>query len=152
MAQSFEELVVWQKAHALMVLVHRKLVPRLPREERWDLADQMRRSSKSVSSNIAEGYGRFYYRDRVRFCYNARGSLTETENHMIVARDLNYVSAEVYQEGREIALEVHRLLNGYIDYLKKQQPGKDEPGHDITVDLPHSLPTRIARRPRRPSP
>ena len=134
MGESFEGLKVWQKAHELMLLVHREAVPLLPQDEKWDLADQIRRSSKSVGANIAEGYGRFYYKDRVRFCYNARGSLSETEHHLIDAKDLNYISPALYQRGRECAAETHRLLNGYIDYLKREKPGKDEPGYDINVD------------------
>jgi four helix bundle protein len=134
MAVGFEELVVWQKAHALMLFVHRQILPRLPPEEKWDLTDQLRRSSKSTPSNIAEGHGRFYYRDTVRFCYNARGSLSESENHLAAAKDLNYIPAHLYEQGRELALEVHRLLNGYIAYLKRQRPGANEPVHDISVD------------------
>ena len=84
--QSFEKLQTWQKAHGLMLDVHKKLVPLLPKEEKYDLADQIRRSSKSVPANIVEGAGRYYYMDNVRFCYNARGSLDETLNHLIVAR------------------------------------------------------------------
>jgi four helix bundle protein len=134
MGESFENLKVWQKAHELMLFVHREVVPLLPREEKWDLADQIRRSSKSVGANIAEGYGRFYYKDRVRFCYNARGSLSETEHHLIDARHLEYISPALYQKGRDLAAEAQRLLNGYIDYLKREKPGKDEPGSDINVD------------------
>jgi len=70
--QSFEKLKTWQKAHELMLNVHKKLIPLLPKEEKYGLADQLRRSSKSVPANIAEGSGRFYYMDNVRFCYNAR--------------------------------------------------------------------------------
>jgi four helix bundle protein len=134
MGESFENLKVWQKAHELMLFVHREVVLLLPREEKWDLANQIRRSSKSVGANIAEGYGRFYYKDRVRFCYNARGSLTETENHLVDARHLEYISFQIYQKGRDLAVETQRLLNGYIDYLKREKPGKDEPGIDINVD------------------
>jgi four helix bundle protein len=88
--QSFESLKVWQKSHALMLDIHKRLLPHLPKDERYGLADQVRRSSKSVSANIAEGAGRFYYLDNVRFCYHARGSLDETLNHLIVARDLEF--------------------------------------------------------------
>ena len=138
MGESFENLKVWQKAHELMLFIHREVVPLLPKEEKWDLADQIRRSSKSAGANIAEGYGRFYYKDRVRFCYNARGSLTETENHLIDARHLEYIPSQIYQKGRDQAGEAQRLLNGYIDYLKREKPGKDEPGIDINVDRDHA--------------
>lgn len=133
MAKGFEELIVWQKAHALMLFIHRRIVPLLPPEEKWDLCSQIRRSSKSVKSNIVEGHGRYYFRDSARFCYNARGSLSETENHLIDAHDLQYVPSEVYNEARSLAAEVQRLLNGYIQYLKQQKPGQHEPGNDIVV-------------------
>lgn len=136
MSEGFESLTVWQKAHELMLFVHREVIPCFPPEEKWDLAIQIRKSSKSVGANIAEGHGRFYYRDNVRFCYNARGSLSETENHLIDAHDLGYISLEIYQKGRSLAAETQRLLNGYIAYLKRQKPGEREPGHDIHVDLP----------------
>ena len=131
MIETFEKLVVWQKAHALMLFVHRQVVPLLPPEEKWDLASQVCRSSKSVTSNIAEGHGRYYYRDTIRFLYISRGSLSETENHLIAAKDLLYIPESLYRDGRELAGDVHCLLNGYIDYLKRQQPGRDEPGHEI---------------------
>lgn len=133
MAEGLEGLEVWRKAHELMLFIHTKIVPLLPREEKWNLADQLRRSSKSVAANIAEGYGRFYYQDNVRFCYNARGSLTETISHLIAARDLNYVSIELYQTGRKLADEVYRLLNGYIAYLKRSKQGANEPGANLVI-------------------
>ena len=67
--QKFETLKVWQKAHSFMLDIHRRLIPILPKEERFGLTDQIRRSSKSIGANIAEGSGRFYYMDNVRFCY-----------------------------------------------------------------------------------
>lgn len=87
-----------------------------------------------MRSQEAEGYGRFYDKDRVRFCYNARGSSTETKNHLIVAWHLDYLSAQICQQGRELAGDTQRLPNGYIDYLKREKPGKNEPGVDINVD------------------
>ena len=126
--QSFEKLITWQKAHQLMLDVHQKLLPLIPKEEKYVLVDQIRRSSKSVGANIAEGAGRYYYMDNVRFCYQARGSLDETLNHLIVAHDLNYCSLELYKSFRDQIEEIRRLLNGYIEWLKKKKIGKDEPG------------------------
>ena len=104
--QSFEKLMVWQKAHQLMLDVHQKLLLLIPKEEKYILADQIRRSAKSIGANIAEGAGRYYYMDNVRFCYLARGSLDETLNHLIVARDLNYCSLEMYQSFRDQIEEI----------------------------------------------
>ena len=131
--QSFESLEAWQMAHELMLFVHQKIVPLLPVEEKWDLAIQIRRSSKSVEANIAEGHGRFYYLDTVRFCYYSRGSLAETINHLIDARDLGYIPLDLYQEGRSLADSTYRLINGYITYLKRRKIGADEPGANIHV-------------------
>ncbi len=131
--QGFEGLKVWQKAHQLMLDIHKKLIPLLPREERYDLNDQIRRSSKSVGANIAEGLGRFYYMDNVRFCYNARGSLDETINHLRDALDLEYCPDELHKNLRSQADEVRRLLNGYIAWLKEQKLGEKEPGANLSL-------------------
>jgi four helix bundle protein len=131
--QGFEKLKTWQKAHQLMLEIHKKLIPLLPREEKYDLADQLRRSSKSVPANIAEGAGRFYYMDNVRFCYNARGSLDETLNHLIAARDLGYCPAPLYQDLRGHIEEIRRLLNGYVAWLKAKKIGENEPGAKLAI-------------------
>jgi four helix bundle protein len=133
MADGFEGLEVWQKAHALMLFVHQRIAPCLPSEEKWDLAAQIRRSSKSIGANIAEGHGRFYFQDNVRFCYNARGSLAETIQHLMVARDLKYITSAMYDEGRALADQVYRLLNGYIAYLKQRKIGEHEPGANLII-------------------
>jgi four helix bundle protein len=129
--KGFESLKVWQKTHELMLAVHNKLLPLLPKEEKYGLIDQIRRSSKSVGANIAEGYGRFYYMDNVRFCYTARGSLDETVNHLRAALDLGFIPAELYQDMRAQADEIRRMLNGYIEWLKTQKLGAKEPGANL---------------------
>lgn len=133
MAEGFEGLEVWRKAHELVLMIHRQILPRLPAVEKYGLASQLRNSSKSVTANIAEGYGRYYYMDTVRFCYQARGSLFETIGHMIDARDLEYVSVDQYAEVRQLADQVARMLNGYIIYLKKTRQGEREPGAQLAV-------------------
>jgi four helix bundle protein len=120
-----------------MLDVHKRLVPLLPREEKYDLADQVRRSSKSVPANIAEGSGRFYYMDNVRFCYNARGSLDETLNHLIASRDLGYCPLPLYEDLRGQIEEIRRLLNGYITWLKTKKVGENESGAKLIV---HEVP------------
>ena len=131
--QSFETLKTWQKAHQLMLDIHKQLIPLLPKEEKYGLVDQLRRSSKSVPANIAEGAGRFYYMDNVRFCYNARGSLDETLSHLIAARDLQYCPVSMYEDMRAQVEEVRRLLNGYIAWLKDKKVGANEPGAKLVI-------------------
>lgn len=89
--RGLDRLKVWHRARELMVAVHKRVVPQLPPEEKWDLAKQIRRSSKSVAANIAESHGRYYYQQGVFFCYIARGSLDETINHLVTALELEYI-------------------------------------------------------------
>ena len=131
--QSFETLKVWQKSHQLMLDVHHKLIPLLPKEEKYGLADQVKRSSKSVGANIAEGAGRFYFMDNVRFCYMARGSLDETLNYLLTSKDLGYCHKELYDNLRAQIEEIRRLLNGYITWLKTKKVGLNEPGANLAV-------------------
>ena len=122
-----DTLQAWQKARQLVVFVHQRVSPVLPDDEKWDLTQQIRRSSKSVMANIAEGYGRYYYQEIIRFCYIARGSLEETYSHLVCANDLGYLNTEVLAEGTALYREVQSMLNGYIGYLKRTKQGGPTP-------------------------
>lgn len=82
-------------------------------------------------ANIAEGYGRYHYLDKLRFFYIARGSLDETINHIITCADLQYISKARFEELHSLAQEAHRTLNGYINYVRKQQQGVQEFGKTV---------------------
>jgi four helix bundle protein len=151
--KGFEDLKVWQLAQRLMVECH-KLAATLPTIERFDLAPQIRRSSKSVTANIAEGYGRYHYLDCLRFYYIARGSLTETINHIITAHDLDYMDHQRFQELYDLGREVERALNGYIAYVWKQQQGQAHYGtrlvaeEGVTYDVtPSDLADQLTEKP-----
>ena len=131
--KGFEDLRVWQLARRLMIECH-KLAATLPVIERFDLAPQIRKSSKSAMANISEGYGRFHYLDCLRFYYIARGSLTETINHMITAHDLGYVDDPRYQELYDSGREAERALNGYIAYVWHQQQGQAHYGTRLVAE------------------
>jgi four helix bundle protein len=140
-SKGFEDLKAWQLARQLMIGCH-ELANRLPAFERHDLVSQIRRSSKSVMANIAEGYGRYHYLDSLRFYYFARGSLTETISHIITAHDLKYTSAEQHQALYDLSREAERTLNGYINYTWKQQQGRNHYGEHYIADVPiDALPT-----------
>jgi four helix bundle protein len=117
-----------------MLDIHKKLIPLFPKEEKYDLVDQLKRSSKSVPANIAEGVGRYYYMDNVRFCYNARGSLDETLSHLMAARDLGYCPLPLYQDLRSQIEEIRCVLNGYISWLKAKKVGANEPGAKLIIN------------------
>ena len=78
-------------------MVYREVLPLLPVEEKWALNQQLRRSSTSIAANIAEGHGRYYYQDNVRFCYIARGSLDETLSHLIFCHEVGFIADETYR-------------------------------------------------------
>lgn len=129
--RDFEDLKCWQLARQLMIECH-KVARQLPPEEKYDLASQVRKSSKSTSTNISEGYGRWYYLDALRFYYFARGSLNETVNHIITAHDLEYVTDARFQELYDLGQEAKKCLNGYINYVKAQKDGHDLFGDKVT--------------------
>lgn len=118
-----EKLTIWRKARELAVEVYGEVVPSLPKEELWGLASQLRRASVSVAANIAEGHGRYYFQERIRSCYLARGSLEEVETLLIVAQDLGYLKG---QEATVIARvhDLRRMLNSYVRYLKGRAAGR----------------------------
>jgi four helix bundle protein len=118
--RTFEDLECWKAARTLRQKVS-VFLKSLPSEEKYDLASQIRRSSRSVGANIAEGYGRYHYQENIQFCRHARGSLTETLDHFIVALDETYISEEELHVYRSLIEDCHRLLNGYIAYLQRQK-------------------------------
>ena len=132
-----EKLDVWRKARDFAVRVHKELLPILPIEEKYGLSQQIRRSSQSIPANIAEGRGRFYFQENVRFCYIARGSLEETLSHIVYVNKVGYIPETLYKSLALDGENVNRLINGCIGFLKKSKQGANEPGANYVVrDLP----------------
>ncbi|MFI4963159.1 MAG: four helix bundle protein [Legionellales bacterium] len=124
--KTFTDLDVWQTARVYKNLIS-DLVTTFPPIEKYRLEDQLIRASRSIGSNIAEGYGRFTYKDQLHFCIQARGSLFEIINHLIDAFDCKYISEEILNEYKQKASDVEKLLNGYMAWLKKMIDSKDNP-------------------------
>ncbi|MDQ6757512.1 MAG: four helix bundle protein [Bacteroidota bacterium] len=116
----FEDLEIWKKARSLKIEIS-ATIKSFPAEEKFRLADQILRSARSIGALIAEGHGRFSYPDQIHFCIQARGSLTETINHLIDALDANYISEIILEDYRIKFKELERMLNGYIIYLRSQK-------------------------------
>lgn len=114
--KSFRELEVWKKCRELRKEIS-TLTKSFPSEERYRLVDQMIRASRSVTANIAEGYGRFHYQEYAQFCRTSRGSLTELQDHLSVATDESYITIEEEITLNERIEECVKLLNGFIKYL-----------------------------------
>lgn len=115
--KSFTDLKAWQEGHRLVVSIY-KITENFPRKEIYSLTDQIRRASVSVTSNIAEGFGRRSFKEKVQFYYQAQGSLTELKNQILIARDVHYSSRTELLRLSEQANTVHRLLQGLIKKTK----------------------------------
>ena len=132
--RGFEDLECYQLALTMLKQAY-GLAERLPAVERYNLADQMRRSAVSVTLNIAEGYGRYHYLDSLRFFYIARGSLMETLSAFVSCETVGYVSTDELDRLRQLAHSALRSLNGYIRYVRKQQRGQKEYGNQAIREL-----------------
>jgi len=97
------------------------LVKFLPNDEKYRLTDQLLRSSRSVTANIAEGFGRYHYQENIQFCRQARGSLLETLDHLYVALDEKYIEENKFLDLRQKMNHCLKVLNGYIHYLQSKK-------------------------------
>jgi len=108
-ARTFEDLVVWQKAHQFVVAVYR-LSQAFPRSETYGLSSQSRRAAVSIAANIAEGFRKRGKADKLRFLNIAQGSVEESRYYLILAQDLNYGDVS---ELKAVLVEVSKLLESY---------------------------------------
>ncbi|MFH1745755.1 MAG: four helix bundle protein [Planctomycetota bacterium] len=107
--QDFREMRVWQKAHALTLAIYRA-TSTFPREEQYGITSQVRRCAASIPANLAEGRSRQTDRDFARFVGIALGSTSETDYYLLLARDLGFLSTEIYDNLAREADEVRRML------------------------------------------
>jgi four helix bundle protein len=117
-SKSFEDLLVWQKAHAFVLDVY-KTTKEFPKEELYGLTSQFRNSARSVPSNIAEGYKKRGKADKLRFFNIAQGSLEESRYYVILSRDLGYINEEKYLELLKQVIDISQLLNFYCNAISK---------------------------------
>lgn len=120
MALSFETLECWKKAVELRKEL-KPLIKSLPPEEKYQLRSQLIRAIRSVTANVAEGAGRFYYQENMAFCRKSRGSLFEIKDHLILAEEDEYINKEDLAKYAHKIEECASLINGYINYLKKKK-------------------------------
>ena len=119
MGESFRDLAVWQRAIELTPAVY-TLTSAFPDSERFGLTNQLRRASVSVASNIAEGYGRATKGEYIQFLGHARGSNSEVETQLVIAKALGFGSAEVLHEAEELCDEVGRMLGAIMKTLRSK--------------------------------
>ena len=119
----FEQLELWKKVREFKKEVSEE-AKKWPAEEKFKLIAQIIRSSRSINALLAEGHGRFTFSDQLHFCIQARGSLSETINHLIDAFDEAYITEERLNYFKEKGKEIERMLNGYIKFLRNQRDGE----------------------------
>jgi four helix bundle protein len=117
--RDFTDLEVWQLGHDFVIETY-KITRDFPKDETYGIVSQLRRSASSITSNIAEGFCRYSFKDKVRFYYNARGSVSESQNHLLIARDVGYLDVEKAAFFLSKASRIRQVLNGLIRSTEAQ--------------------------------
>ncbi|HOX10431.1 MAG TPA: four helix bundle protein [Candidatus Moranbacteria bacterium] len=115
--KSFTDLNTWKEGHKLVLMVY-AITKKFPKEETYSLIDQMRRAATSITSNVAEGFGRHGYKEKIQFYYLAQGSLTELKNQLLISLDVGYLSKNDFNNIAKQANDTHKLLQGLITKSK----------------------------------
>lgn len=116
---TFEELDAWQKCRQLRIWINAFLQTKIDKRD-FDMHQNLRRAARSTTRNIAEGFGRFHFKENIQYCRISRGSLFEIKDDLIICVDEKKVPESEIQEGMMLLKNALQSLNGYINYLKKQ--------------------------------
>lgn len=116
---SFVDLNAWQEGHKLVLKIY-EITKRFPSSENFGLISQMQRSAVSITSNIAEGFGRQTYKEKTHFYFISVGSLLELHNQIIIAKDLKYITADEFGKIAEQVLLTQKILNGLVKSSKSR--------------------------------
>lgn len=119
--QNFTDLDAWKIAHEFVIEIY-KSTKIFPKEETYGLTSQLRRAASSITANISEGYSRYSYKDRVRIYYIARGSASECHNHILIARDVGYLSENESIKLIDMIIRAKQILNGFIRSTERLIP------------------------------
>lgn len=117
---NFTDLSAWQEGHKLVLLIY-SITKKFPIEERFGLANQIRRASVSITSNIAEGFSRRSAKEKNQFFSIAKASMTETQNQLLIARDVGYISSYVFENIAKQTIVISKLLTGLIKATRQKR-------------------------------
>lgn len=115
--KDFTDLETWRKSHELVLTIY-KITEKFPKSEAFGLVSQIQRAAVSITSNIAEGFGRQTIKEKVQFYYQAQGSLTEVKNQLIISKDLDYISNQEFDRIMDTLIISHKLLQGLLRKTK----------------------------------
>jgi four helix bundle protein len=117
--QNFTDLLAWKEGHKLVLLIY-SVSKSFPKEEIFGLTSQMRRCAVSVSSNVAEGFSRQSYKEKIQFYSISLGSITELQNQLLISKDIGYITPEIFKKIVDQTISVQKLNNGLIKFSKSQ--------------------------------
>ncbi len=115
---SFTDLDAWKYGHKLVLEIY-KITNDFPSEEKFGLVNQLRRAAVSITSNLAEGFSRQSYKEKIQFYSISQGSTTEVQNQLLISKDLNYIDSEIFSRLAEQSVTIHKLINGLIKSSRK---------------------------------
>jgi four helix bundle protein len=116
--KNFTDLDAWKEGHQLVLMVY-KITKNFPKDELFGLTSQMRRAVVSITSNVAEGFGRYSYKEKAVFYSTAAASDVELQNQLIISRDIDYIKQKQFDEIYEKSVMVHKIINGLIKGARK---------------------------------
>lgn len=114
---SFTDLRAWKEAHHLVLMIY-ETAKKLPKEEQFGLTQQIRRAAVSITSNLAEGFSKQSYKEKLHFYSIALGSLTEIQNQLLIAKDVQYITSQNFEEIAQQSVIASKLINGLIKSTK----------------------------------
>ncbi len=115
--ESFTDLNAWKEAHKLVIMVYFS-TKAWPKDEDYGLRSQIRRAAVAISSNIAEGFSRETKADKNHFYVMAKGSTTEVQNQLLIAKDIHYTEAKEFSKLATQSVTVNKLITGLLKSLK----------------------------------
>jgi four helix bundle protein len=115
--KSFTDLLVWKEGHKLVLMVYAD-TKSFPQDELFGLISQMRRSAVSITSNIAEGFSRQSYKEKVQFFSISLGSLTELQNQLLIAKDIGYLEKKKFSQLAEQSVILQKMMNSFVKKTK----------------------------------
>jgi len=119
-SKDFTSLDAWKRCREVKLYFYSDILPRLPKRERFNLDIQIRKAAVSITANVAEGYGRYYYKEGIKFYRISRASLYELKDHLITCLDLHYISDFEYENGLNLIEAAKVVLNCFIRFVQKQ--------------------------------
>ena len=123
--KSFEDLDVWNKARDLVLKIY-GVASDFPKEEVYGIISQMKRAVLSIPANIAEGFGRYHYLDKAKFYLNARGSLFELKNFLLLSVDLKFIDSNIAKELIKDIDQIGVKLNNPVNATRRQAKRQSE--------------------------